>query len=79
MNLDVSNTAIECYSGCLTSSSLEITGASNTCHNGSIMTRFMIVVGVILGLVLVSAVGYRRVYLGCTGGGSSSESGSTQM
>ena len=42
ISVDVSNTDINCYGGCLTSASVTIQGATNECHDGSIMERFLI-------------------------------------
>ena len=69
LELDVSDTDIQCYSGCLTSSSVFVTGASDDCHNGSIMQRFLIVLGIGFGLVLTSTVVHRHwTYLNMSGG-----------
>lgn len=57
LSLDVSNTGISCYSGCLTSSRILITGASDNCHDGSVMFNFLIVVGVGVLVVLISTIG----------------------
>ena len=59
LELDVTDTNIQCYSGCLTSSNVFVTGASDDCHDGSIMQRFLIVLGVGLVIVLSSTVIYR--------------------
>ena len=59
LELDVTDTKIQCYSGCLTSSNVVVTGASDDCHDGSIMQRFLIVLGVGLVIVLSSTVIYR--------------------
>jgi len=69
LELDVSDTDIQCYSGCLTSSSVFVTGASDDCHNGSIMQRFLIVLGIGFGLVLTSTVVHRHwTYMNMSGG-----------
>ena len=44
ISIDVSDTGIDCYSGCLTSSEVLVVGASNQCHDGSIMREFLIAV-----------------------------------
>ena len=54
----MTDTNIHCYSGCLTSSKVIITGASDVCPDGSIMRRFIIVVGVFVLLLLVASVAY---------------------
>ena len=62
MFLDVSNTKVECYSGCLTTARIIIKGASNWCPDGSIMKFFGITVG-IFGVValIVTLYHVRRV------------------
>ena len=49
VNIDVSGTAIDCYSGCLTSSHVLVTGASAECHDGSIMYQFILISSVCAG------------------------------
>ena len=60
LELDVTDTNIQCYSGCLTSSNVVVTGASDDCHDGSIMQRFLIVLGIGFGVVLLSTIVYRH-------------------
>lgn len=54
ISIDVSDTGIACYSGCLTSSEVLIVGASNDCHDGSIMREFLMV----LICVFIVALGF---------------------
>lgn len=54
--MDVSDTYIGCYSGCLTSSEIMIVGASNTCHSGDIFRNFLTVLGIAISLVLLSTI-----------------------
>ena len=54
--MDVSNTNIHCYSGCLTSAKISVIGASDVCHDGSIMKLFGIVAGVFCGLVMIGTM-----------------------
>ena len=42
MSIDVSNTGIGCYSGCLTSSQIIINGADTICPDGSQVERFLL-------------------------------------
>lgn len=70
MNIDVTDTAISCYSGCLTSSEILITGASDDCHNGSIMKQFIIICGFGCVVVLVSTCSMRYLNTFIDEGGS---------
>ena len=54
MSLDVSSTNIDCYSGCLTSSLIVITGISDVCPDGSILRRFIIIVCCMMIFVIAS-------------------------
>lgn len=58
-SIDVDNTGVNCYSGCLTSSEILIYGVTEDCHNGSIMRRFLLVCSIALACVFVSSVLYR--------------------
>jgi hypothetical protein len=58
-SIDVQDTNIRCYSGCLTSSAVLVTGASPNCHDGSIMHEFLVVVGVVLFLSIIFSLAYR--------------------
>lgn len=71
MSIDVSDTAISCYSGCLTSSHVLVYGASSECHNGHIIRKFLIIAGSITGAMLVSTAMFhrRRFGLGIKSGG----------
>lgn len=60
MSLDVSDTAIKCYSGCLTSSAVYIEGASPNCHNGTITRDFLLIVGGVLLLGAMFTCAYYR-------------------
>jgi len=61
MNLDVSVTDIQCYSGCLTSSSILITGASSDCHDGSVTKFFLSVVFICLSVSVIATILFRLV------------------
>jgi len=54
ITIDVSSTDIVCYSGCLTSAAVLVTGASGQCHDGSIMREFVTV----LCAVLLTGIGF---------------------
>ena len=58
LSLNVDNTGIQCYSGCLTSAKIIIHGASATCPNGSILRDFLVIVGVLVGLSMCAALCY---------------------
>ena len=58
-NINVTNTNIHCYSGCLTSAKVIIEGATHICPDGSIMERFVIVVGVCVTMSLLATVWYK--------------------
>jgi len=58
MSINVTNTNIGCYSGCLTSSAILVTGASEDCHDGSIMQEFLLKMGALVLLALISSVCY---------------------
>ncbi len=62
IKIDVSNTGINCYSGCLTSSDVFIVGASPQCHDGSIMERFGIIVGITLLVSISFSIAYYRKF-----------------
>ena len=53
LSIDVAETKIKCYSGCLTSSNIIITGANNDCHDGNISNGS--------GSVFVNGLGVARV------------------
>ena len=57
--LDVADTNIHCYSGCLTSARIIVAGASNVCPNGSIMELFVIAIAVCFLLSLTAALWYK--------------------
>ena len=59
MSINVSDTGINCYSGCLTSSQVLIYGASDNCHDGSVMREFLILVGIIAIAVVFSTMWHR--------------------
>ena len=56
MSINVTDTALRCYGGCLTSSEIIIYGASDHCHDGSIMKAFYILVGVLFSIIAVGTV-----------------------
>ena len=58
-NINVTNTNIHCYSGCLTSAKVIIEGATHICPDGSIMERFGTVVGVCVAVSLLATVWYK--------------------
>lgn len=55
-SIDVSGTDIHCYSGCLTSTQVIVTGASSFCPNGSILQNFLTIVGVVVVLWVLFTV-----------------------
>jgi hypothetical protein len=59
MSIDVEGTAISCYSGCLTSSSVLVYGASPQCHDGSIMEQFLLTLGCVMVAVLLASVAFQ--------------------
>ena len=61
--VEVGNTDINCYGGCLTSAKVIVYGATSSayCHDGSIMEHFTIFVS-ILGLVAIVATIYYKYY-----------------
>ena len=59
MSIDVTGTQIDCYRGCLTSAKIIINGASNYCHDGSIMLRFIIITSSICISALIATVYYK--------------------
>ena len=59
LSIDVSDTDIDCYSGCLTSASVTIQGASSDCHDGSVTRDFLILVIPILVVAAIGAIVYR--------------------
>jgi len=61
-SIDVEGTDIKCYSGCLTSSAVLVTGASPDCHNGSILREFLIFGAVAVSLILMFSLAYRLRY-----------------
>ena len=63
--IDVSDTNIKCYTGCLTSSSILITGAFPACHNGSVLRTFIIIVCIFLILILISSIIYKYAHSCC--------------
>ena len=58
ISISVADTDIRCYSGCLTSSKVVIAGATDECHNGSIMERFLLISGTLLVLGVGCGVYY---------------------
>ena len=58
-NINVTNTNIHCYSGCLTSAKVIIEGATHICPDGSIMERFVIVLSVCVAVSLLATVWYK--------------------
>ena len=61
MSIDITNTQIDCYSGCLTSAKIVIAGATTSayCHDGSIMERFVIFVVCFVFIFLLATVYYK--------------------
>ena len=57
--LDITNTNIHCYSGCLTSAKVIIEGATNICPNGSIMKLFITIISICIIFPVISAVLYK--------------------
>ena len=60
LSIDVSNTNIHCYSGCLTSANITIHGASSFCPNGSIMKQFIIISISCLFILLLGTISYKN-------------------
>lgn len=56
MSINVTNTAVRCYDGCLTSAEVIIYGASDQCHDGSIMFDFFSALGLILGVAVIATI-----------------------
>ena len=59
VSIDVSDSSIHCYSGCLTSSPVQIIGASDDCHDGSQMRRFICACGVFCAATLLCTCAHR--------------------
>ena len=67
VSIDVDGSGIACYSGCLTSSHVLITGASSDCHNNSQLRLFIVCISI--GLVIVFMFSYcyhKQVDVACT-------------
>ena len=63
-SIDVVDTDIHCYTGCLTSASVAISPQLDICHDGSIMREFLTVVcASLLVAVVFSAVYYGRQWV----------------
>ena len=58
-NINVTNTNIHCYSGCLTSAKVIIEGATHICPDGSIMERFGISVGICCVVCIMATMWYK--------------------
>ena len=68
ISIDVDGSGIGCYSGCLTSAHVLITGASSDCHNNSQLRLFIVCISIGLGIVAMFNFGYyRRVDVASTG------------
>ena len=48
-----------CFSGCSTSSVIQISGETSSCRTGSIMKRFFTICSVILFVCLISTIWYK--------------------
>jgi len=59
VSINVSGTAIECYSGCLASSPVLVSGASPDCHDGSVRDQFILISGVCASVAVAFTVLYR--------------------
>ena len=54
-SLDVSDTSIHCYTGCLTSSAISVIGSDAACP-GDALSHFLIVVGILVGLIILGNI-----------------------
>ena len=59
LTINVASTQIHCYGGCLTSENVNIIGASTVCPDGSILRRFLIIGGVLVGICVAGTAYYR--------------------
>ena len=59
LSINVSSTGINCYSGCLTSSQVVVTGASSECTTGRVTMRFLITLFSIIFCCCVLSFGGR--------------------
>ena len=59
ITIDVSGSDIDCYSGCLTSAAVIVTGAPEQCNSGRIMRQFLIIVCTCAAFVLVITLIFR--------------------
>jgi len=60
ISIDVEGSGIVCYSGCLTSAHVSITGASSNCHNNSQLRLFLACISIGLVIVFMFSYGYRN-------------------
>ena len=58
LSMNVYNTQITCYAGCLTSANIIIHGASAVCPDGSILRLFLIIVGTCTFIGIMSTILY---------------------
>lgn len=58
ISIDVTDTGIHCYEGCLTAAEIFISGAESECHNGHIMRAFYIVTGVVVGIAITVTIAF---------------------
>ena len=56
MSIDVSGTSIACYSGCLTSAAVLVTGASPECHDGTILRNFLVFMTVVVAIAVIATL-----------------------
>ena len=55
--IDVTDTSIDCYGGCLKTANVVVKGASSDCPDGSIMYHFLLItVGMLILMILLSTV-----------------------
>jgi len=59
ISIDVSGSAINCYSGCLTSEHVLVTGASPEYHDGSEIVRFLVISGVVIVIAILCTLLHR--------------------
>ncbi len=56
--IDVTNTSIDCYGGCLKTANVVVKGASSDCPDGSIMYHFLLITVSMLILMLLLSTLY---------------------
>lgn len=57
--LNVENTRIHCYGGCLTSQNVNVIGATTVCPDGSVMRKFLVIICITVGISILCTLHYR--------------------